>query len=83
MVRAHSDFPARSVIRPVSVDSIWDVDGISPEIKEVMENNLRAFLCLRAKTVCRPDHALQSPARPLLHSLDRDLGWGKLGCGRG
>jgi amino acid adenylation domain-containing protein len=65
----------------VSVDSIWDVGEIAPATKEVMENNLRLFFAYVPKPYPGGIMLFRARARPLLHSLDRDLGWGNLAAG--
>jgi thioesterase domain-containing protein len=63
------------------VERIWDVDGIAPAVRKVMENNLQLFLAYAPKPYPGPIMLFRARARPLLHSLDRDLGWGKLAAG--
>ena len=65
----------------VSVERIWDVDGIAPAIRRVMENNLQLFFDYIPKPYPGRIMLFRARARPLLHSLDRDLGWGKLAAG--
>jgi amino acid adenylation domain-containing protein len=65
----------------VSVESIWDVDGIAPATREVMEHNLQLFFAYAPQPYPGRIMLFRARARPLLHSLDRDLGWGKLAAG--
>jgi amino acid adenylation domain-containing protein len=65
----------------VEVERIWDVAGMAPAHRKILEDNLRLFRAYVPKPCPGRITLFRAQASPLLHPRERDLGWGELVAG--
>jgi thioesterase domain-containing protein/acyl carrier protein len=65
----------------VEVERIFDVEGVAPAYRKILEDNLQLYRNYVPKPYLGRITLFRARTRPLLHSFERDLNWGEFVAG--